>query len=310
MSASAAAVSARPGKRALSPSGTVRCRPDRCWASLWVGTCEVADDTDGDHRWCAGTLSPSDPLFTGPDAMLRINSRAGGLAGHAPTPVAPSRRGPRGGTLLACEERPVIVVLDEQDARRQLDAGRLACPGCGGRLGPWGHARARQVRQPGGQRSWLRPRRACCAGCGATHVLLPAACLPRRADRVESVGAALLAGATGRSPTRLACRPTRCGAGCAAHGGVRRGCAYWLPVWPTGPTPAWVRSRPAARCWLTRSRRSGRPRRRSLAGWASWRLRRGRSSLRSPAGACSPRSPRAADHPRRPKGDPCPAATG
>src|SRR6266511_1431243 len=147
-----------------------------------MGTCEVADDTDGDHRWCAGTLSPSDPLFTGPDAMLRINSRAGGLAGHAPTPVAPSRRGPRGGTLLACEERPVIVVLDEQDARRQLDAGRLACPGCGGRLGPWGHAKARQVRQPGGQRSWLRPRRAGCAGCGATHVLLPAAYLPRRAD--------------------------------------------------------------------------------------------------------------------------------
>jgi hypothetical protein len=91
----------------------------------------------------------------------------------------------------------VIVVLDEQDARRQLDAGRLACPSCGGRLGPWGHARARQLRHPGGRRSWLRPRRVCCAGCGATHVLLPAACLPRRADRVESVGAALLAAADG-----------------------------------------------------------------------------------------------------------------
>src|SRR6266511_1431241 len=103
-----------------------------------MGTCEVADDTDGDHRWCAGTLSPSGPLFTGPDAMLRINSRAGGLAGHAPTPVAPSRRGPRGGTLLACEERPVIVVLDEQAARRQLDAGRLACPGVRRAAGPVG----------------------------------------------------------------------------------------------------------------------------------------------------------------------------
>src|SRR6266508_6333800 len=135
-------------RRCFAPAPACCSMGGWCWASLWMGTCEVADDTDGDHRWCAGTLSPSDPLFTGPDAMLRINSRAGGLAGHAPTPVAPSRRGPRGGTLLACEERPVIVVLDEQDARRQLDAGRLACP------------------------------------------------------------------------------PTRCGAGCAAHGGVRRRCAY------------------------------------------------------------------------------------
>lgn len=61
---------------------------------------------------------------------------------------------------------------------------------------------------------------------------------------------------------------------------------------------------PAARRWWTRSRHSGRPRRRSPAGWASWRRRRGRSLLHLPAGACSPRSPRAADHPRRPKGDP------
>jgi len=72
----------------------------------------------------------------------------------------------------------VIVVLDEAQAQRELAAGRLACPGCGGRLGPWGHARARPVRHPGGQQSWVRPRRACCAGCGATHVLLAAAVLP------------------------------------------------------------------------------------------------------------------------------------
>jgi len=174
------------------------------------------------------------PLLTGPDAMLRINWRAGGLAGHAPTPPAPSRVGCRGGTLLAWEERPVIVVLDEQDARRQLDAGRLACPGCGGRLGPWGHAKARQVRQPGGQRSWLRPRRACCAGCGATHVLLPAACLPRRADSVEAVGAALLAGAAG-----LGHRPIANSLGVPAdtvRGWLRRARqrAPWLRVLATG----------------------------------------------------------------------------
>ena len=91
----------------------------------------------------------------------------------------------------------MIVVLEEAQARRELAAGRLPCPGCRGRLRPWGHARARPVRHRDGRRSWVRPRRACCAGCGATHVLLAAAVLPRRADRVEVVGAALLAAADG-----------------------------------------------------------------------------------------------------------------
>lgn len=98
----------------------------------------------------------------------------------------------------------MIVVLDQAQAQRELAAGRLACPGCGGRLRPWGHARGRPVRHPGGQQSWVRPRRACCAGCGATHVLLVAAVLPRRADRVESVGVALLAAAGGRGHRPIA----------------------------------------------------------------------------------------------------------
>jgi hypothetical protein len=92
----------------------------------------------------------------------------------------------------------VIVVLDQAQAQRELPAGRLACPGCGGQLRPWRHALPRPVRHRGGRQSWVRPRRARCAGCGATHVLLAAAVLPRRADRVESVGAALLAAAGGR----------------------------------------------------------------------------------------------------------------
>jgi hypothetical protein len=98
----------------------------------------------------------------------------------------------------------VIVVLDEAQAQRELAAGRLACPGCGGRLGPWGHARPRPVRHAGGQRTWVRPRRARCASCGATHVLLAATVLPRRADRVESVGTALLAAAGGRGHRPIA----------------------------------------------------------------------------------------------------------
>jgi Domain of unknown function (DUF6431) len=99
---------------------------------------------------------------------------------------------------------PVLVVLDPADAERRLGAGELDCAACGGRLGPWGHARPRQVRGPGGRRWRLRPRRARCAGCGATHVLLPAGVLPRRADSSESVGIALLAAATGRGHRPIA----------------------------------------------------------------------------------------------------------
>jgi transposase-like protein len=54
------------------------------------------------------------------------------------------------------------------------------------------------------RQSWVRPRRACCAGCGASHVLLAATSLPRRADRVEVVGAALLAAAGGRGHRPIA----------------------------------------------------------------------------------------------------------
>ncbi|MDQ3463028.1 MAG: hypothetical protein M3471_08390, partial [Actinomycetota bacterium] len=44
---------------------------------------------------------------------------------------------------------------------------------------------------------WLRPRRGVCAGCGATHVLLPEDTLARRRDAVEVIGAALTAKAAG-----------------------------------------------------------------------------------------------------------------
>jgi hypothetical protein len=74
----------------------------------------------------------------------------------------------------------------------------LLCPvpGCGGRLAPWGWARRRVVRALV-ERVVLRPRRGCCVSCGATHVLLPANVLLRRADEVSVIGAALLARAGG-----------------------------------------------------------------------------------------------------------------
>jgi hypothetical protein len=43
----------------------------------------------------------------------------------------------------------------------------------------------------------VRPRRAICPQCQATHVLLPVAALSRRADLAEVIGAALAAKATG-----------------------------------------------------------------------------------------------------------------
>ncbi len=45
---------------------------------------------------------------------------------------------------------------------------------------------------------WLRPRRACCRGCGGWHVLLPCSCLGRRLDAVEVIGRALVAAASGQ----------------------------------------------------------------------------------------------------------------
>jgi hypothetical protein len=78
---------------------------------------------------------------------------------------------------------------------RQLAGGELCCPGCGGVLGGWGRARARRVRVLGGPDVALVPRRSRCRGCGATHVLLPAWCLSRRADAGAVIGVALEAAA-------------------------------------------------------------------------------------------------------------------
>jgi hypothetical protein len=84
---------------------------------------------------------------------------------------------------------------------RQLAGGELICPGCGGVLGGWGHARLRPVRVAEGPDAVLVPRRSRCRGCGATHVLLPAWCLSRRADEGVVIGAALQAAAGGgRAP--------------------------------------------------------------------------------------------------------------
>jgi hypothetical protein len=91
----------------------------------------------------------------------------------------------------------LTVEADAGSVERRLAAGGVSCPGCGGRLAPWGWARLRVLRGPEGSRVLVRPRRACCRRCRATHVLLPVVALARRADLVEVIGAALAAKAAG-----------------------------------------------------------------------------------------------------------------
>jgi hypothetical protein len=90
----------------------------------------------------------------------------------------------------------LTVGADAVVVERRLVAGELACPGCAGVLARWGHARARVIRVGSGRVS-VRPRRAVCRGCRATHVLLPVGVLLRRADGVDVVGAAIVAKAAG-----------------------------------------------------------------------------------------------------------------
>ena len=109
----------------------------------------------------------------------------------------------RGGVVLT-------VNGDRGVVEGQLAGGELACPSCGGVLGGWGNARRRVVRVAAGPDVVLVPRRSRCRRCRATHVLLPAWCLLRRADSAGVIGAALEAAAAGgghRKIARLTGRP-------------------------------------------------------------------------------------------------------
>jgi len=77
-----------------------------------------------------------------------------------------------------------------------MATGRLRCSGCDGKLRPWGYARRRWVRDRG-RYLRFRPRRTRCTECRRTHVVLPDRMLLRRLDRVEVIGAALSASASG-----------------------------------------------------------------------------------------------------------------
>ena len=85
----------------------------------------------------------------------------------------------------------LTVNADREVVERQLAAGQLCCPSCGGVLGGWGNAAERLIRVLEGPDVVLVPRRSRCRACGGTHVLLPAQLLSRRADAGAVIGRAL-----------------------------------------------------------------------------------------------------------------------
>lgn len=97
----------------------------------------------------------------------------------------------------------LTVADDPERTERELKAGLLRCPDCQGELRPWGRARPRPLRTRAGTRR-LAPRRSCCRGCGATHVLLPTSMLLRRADAVDVIGEALVANVAGEGHRPIA----------------------------------------------------------------------------------------------------------
>jgi len=110
----------------------------------------------------------------------------------------------------------MIEVFDTTAAGVALARRMLGCPGCGQPLRPWGHACERTVRGTGGALLTVRPDRALCTGCGATHVVLDAGLLPRRAYAAGLIGQALAAAARGYGHRPIA-------AGLAVPAGTVRG---------------------------------------------------------------------------------------
>jgi transposase-like protein len=100
----------------------------------------------------------------------------------------------------------VITVSCPQRAEASLQAGTMTCPHCRGRLRPYGHGRTRTVRGLGADTLRVTPRRARCADCRATQILLPGALTCRRADSTEVIGHALAAKAAGAGFRTIATR--------------------------------------------------------------------------------------------------------
>lgn len=88
----------------------------------------------------------------------------------------------------------LTVSHDAVSVESDLRAGRVACPGCGGRLRAWGSARRRVIRHGVGPdlvEVTHRPRRGRCSACRVTHVLLDVVLAARRADSAAVIAAGI-----------------------------------------------------------------------------------------------------------------------
>ena len=99
----------------------------------------------------------------------------------------------------------MVVARPDVAAETRL-AGGLPCPLCRGVLRPFGNGRARTVRGIGADTVTVTPRRARCADCRVTQILLPTALTLRRADSTEAIGNALVAQAGGAGYRSIATR--------------------------------------------------------------------------------------------------------
>ena len=191
---------------------------------------------------------------------------------------------------MRCLEAPLLTVGNNTAvAEDLLRNGGLSCPGCGGRLGGWGHAVSRRVFRAGRVPVSVRPRRARCGSCRATHVLLPAWVLARRCDGTAVIGDMLARAARGQGFRSIAAasgvpedtvrgrlRRFRASAGRVREFFTRLAGALSPDPVPLGRRAAswgmrWCRSpRPGPR------RRAGGRRSRCRAGSWRRRLRRGR----------------------------------
>lgn len=135
---------------------------------------------------------------------------AAGKVQHRPPCTESARRA----RIAPCDERTGVIVVFEA-----MPPG--SCVGCGGAFKPWGYARTRVIRERGGVRRPLRPRRIRCGRCRVTHVLLSAVFAPRRVDSAHVIFAALLAKSGGHRAiaTDLALPPG------TVRGGLRRASA-------------------------------------------------------------------------------------
>lgn len=94
----------------------------------------------------------------------------------------------------------VTVEADPVAVEARLVGGRVGCPVCPGVLRAWGWARRRRVLGLGP----VRPRRARCASCRVTQVLLPVTVLARLGHSAGVVWAALVARGRGLGHRRVA----------------------------------------------------------------------------------------------------------